>query len=480
MNTNLASLAFFVVICLSAPLAIADQARLADAVKHKERATIERLMQTDVDLDAVRGDGMTALHWAVFHDDTRLSERLIEKGADVQVENRYGVRPLSLACQNGNGELVAVLLKAGADPNTKLLGGETALMTAARTGRPDPIRHLIRRGADVDAQDRKDQTAIMWAAAEGNLMAVDLLIDADADYETPLDSGFTPFFFAVRAGHTDVVRRLLNAGVDIDERMRIRDAPRNGPDRGMTALHLAVENGHFELAAELLDAGADPNHDGPGYTPLHAMTWVRKPIRGDGDPSPPGSGTWTSLELIDYLIEQGANVNALHKRGSSGRGRLNYKGATPLLMAAETGDLEYIRLLVQRGADPLLPNSEACTPFLAACGVGVLSGGDESAGTEQDAIATAEYLLSLGAGINAVDDHGKTALHGAAFKSWSQLVAFLVDRGADINVWNQKNDRGWTPLMIAQGHRPGNFRPSAKTVDAIEAAMRSQSTNANE
>ena len=48
-------------------------------------------------------------------------------------------------------------------------------------------------------------------------------------------------------------------------------------------LILAVENGHLELAAELLAAGADANDDRRGFTPLHAITWVRKPLRGDGD-----------------------------------------------------------------------------------------------------------------------------------------------------------------------------------------------------
>jgi hypothetical protein len=51
-------------------------------------------------------------------------------------------------------------------------------------------------------------------------------------------------------------------------------------------------------------------------------------------------------------------------------------------------------------------------------------------------------------------------------------VKYLSDRGANINVWNQKNKCGWTPLMIAQGHRPGNFRPSPYTIAAIEQVMR--------
>ena len=50
---------------------------------------------------------------------------------------------------------------------------------------------------------------------------------------------------------------------------------------------LAVQNGHFELAIALVDAGADPNDQRTGFTPLHTMSWVRKPDASDtGDPAP--------------------------------------------------------------------------------------------------------------------------------------------------------------------------------------------------
>ena len=71
----------------------------------------------------------------------------------------------------------------------------------------------------------------------------------------------------------------------------------------MTALILAIENGHFELAADLLEAGADPNARPAGFTALHAITWVRKPIRGDGNPPPPGRETLSSLDFVRQLGE---------------------------------------------------------------------------------------------------------------------------------------------------------------------------------
>jgi uncharacterized protein len=51
------------------------------------------------------------------------------------------------------------------------------------------------------------------------------------------------------------------------------------------------------------------------------------------------------------------------------------------------------------------------------------------------------------------------------------MLRFLADKGAKIEVWNRKNKYGWTPLMIAGGQRPGNFKPSAETVVALHQVM---------
>ena len=240
------------------------------------------------------------------------------------------------------------------------------------------------------------------------------------------------------------------------------------------------------MAIELLDAGADPNDQRSGFTALHAMTWVRKPARGEGEegePPPLGSGTLNSLQFIRKLVAHGADVNMRLKQGASGQGILNRTGATPFLLACSTDDIALMRLLVELGANPLVGNVDNCTPLMAATGIGVgTAAANETAGTEPEALEAAQLALDLGNDINAVDDNGETAMHGAAYKNFPKVVQWLADKGAKIEIWNRKNKYGWTPLMIAQGHRPGNFKPSFETVEAIERVMLaagvSPSTNA--
>jgi ankyrin repeat protein len=454
-----------------------SNAPLADAAEKMDRASIRTLLEQRADVNAPQTDGMTALHWAAYQDDLQTVELLVRSRANVKAANRYGVTPLSLACTNGNAAMVELLLKAGADPNTVLPGGETALMTAARTGKVEAVRTLLSRGADVNAKEgRQGQTALMWAAAEGQVEVVKELIKSGADFRTRLDSGFTPLLFAVREGRIEVVKALLEAGADVNETVPAEAARRRGyggrrPPAGAGALLLAITNAHFELAAALLDAGANPNAALPGYTPLHAIVPVRKPGVGDNDPAPEGSGNVTSMELVKKLAARGANLNArMTRRVNLTNTRLNEIGATPFLLAAQTADAELMRTLAALGADPLLPNADNTTPLIVAAGLATRSPG-EDAGTESEVLEAVQLALELGNDINAVDNNGETAVHGAAYKNLPKVVQFLAGKGARIEIWNRNNKFGWTPLAIAVGYRFGNFKPSPDTEAALRDVM---------
>ena len=461
----------------------AERATVADAAERRDLAGVRTLLKSGVDVNAAQVDGTTALHWSAYNDDAELAALLLKAGANANAANRYGVPPLALASTNGNAAIVKLLLDAGADVNAVGKGGETVLMMAARSGNVDAVKALLVRGAKHDARERRGQTALMWAAAEGHAAVVRALLEAGADINATIDSGFTPFFFAVREGRLDVVRVLLEAGIDVNATLQRRDKGGEGAvstarpvGRGTSPLLLAVQNGHFELAIALVDTGADPNDVRSGFSPLHTLTWIRRPDSSDvSDPATPaGSGHLTSLQFVREIVKRGAKVNLQLAKGTprvpSTSSRIDSEGATPFLLAADRADVAMMRVLLDLGADPLLPNFNDTTPLMAAAGLGTTEPLEE-AGEESEALQAVKMLLDLNANVNAVDKNGDTAMHGAAYGAYPSVVKLLAERGANPQIWKEKNKAGVTPLFAAEGYIGRLPRPDKPTIEAVTKLM---------
>jgi ankyrin repeat protein len=363
--------------------------------------------------------------------------------------------------------------------------GETALMTAARTGRLEPVKLLFAHGAKVDAKEQqRGQTALMWAAAENHAEVVRTLIEVGADVNARSNGGFTALLFAVRAGSRDAVQVLLAHGAnpndDIQPAMarpagaaaRVEPAAgaerreqsagvaqllqvfnsgsrRGGGPTGTSALVVAITNAHFELASLLLDMGADANAAAQGWTALHQLAWTRRPPIQHGLPPAVSTGSMDSLALGEKLLQYGADPDARMTRepADGARNVLSRIGSTPFLQAAKLTDLPYMRLLIDYGADPSIATEEGATALMAAAGVGIWQVG-ESAGSNEEAFEAVKICYQLGNDVNAVDANGDTALHGGAHRGSNDIVKFLVEKGAKLNV---VNGLGWTPWIVADG-----------------------------
>ena len=440
---------------------------LADAVRSADHDAVERLLRGTVDVDAATADGMTALHWAVQRDSVALTERLIKAGADVRARNRYGVTAMTLAVTNGNAAIVARLLAAGADPNTELAGGETVLMTAARTGKVAVILRLLAAGADPNAREEsRGQTALMWATAENNADAIIALVAGGADVrvrtgdQTTADAtgtfsrevglveraqtgpSFTALLFASQLGQLDAAQALVDVGADVNDSF---------PD-GTSALIVAAMNGQFELGAFLIDQGADIHASGQGWNALHQTIRLRRTNIGHLPP-PEGQGTVSSMDFIEKLLASGIDVNAPMTADfrDGYRNRLNRIGATPFLLASKNVDTAVMRVLLESGADPLMPNADLTTPLMVAAGVDMWNPGEDGGATVEDepeALEAVKMLVELGNDVRAANDRGETPLHGAAYRGAPSIVDYLVEQGAEIDA---RSSQGWTPWTIANG-----------------------------
>ena len=259
--------------------------------------------------------------------------------------------------------------------------------------------------------------------------------------------GLTPLLFAARQGSLESARMLVEIGADVN----LTDP------EGTSAVLLAIINGHYDVAGFLLDKGADPNlADKDGRTALFAAVDMNTmPVSNVPMPNVIDNRL-SSFDLIEKLLARGANVNAQLVSQQAYRAKLDRgtdtvltTGSTPLMRAAKAGDVAAMRLLLEKGADPTLATRAGVNPLMIAAGVGTKE--EDTTGrskTEADAIKAITLLLDRGLDINAADTTGRTALHGAALQGYDQVVRFLAERGATLDV---KDMRGFTPLDVAMG-----------------------------
>jgi ankyrin repeat protein len=465
------------------------------AVRAGNTAALQKALKQHGNANEGDVDGTTALHWAVVGDSAAMVDALLAAGANPNAKNDYGRTPLSIALDHANAPLTAALLKAGADPRAPLPSMGNALMAAARTGNSAVISALLKAGVNVNEPEKiSGQTALMWAASEGHVEAVKTLLDGGADVKLKTtDEDLTAMFFAVRKGSIGVVEELLAAGANINDRTESETL--TGRDQGQVKVPgdsmvvLAIHNAHFNLADFLLNKGADPNQAGVRWTPLHALSRVRNYEEAQFPPPIARSGEMDSLDLARHLVAKGANVNAQAKTTTAKRPGTdqNYKdirGATPFFLAAKSGDIPYMRMLLAAGADPSIALDDHTTPLMVAAGIGCVTG--QWIEQERDILAAVKLLVEeTHADVNAMNDDHETALHGGACRSMDSVIQYLVDKGAKLNV---KDADDQTPLELAvqglvrastiNGPKIATFHTEAHTIALLKKLTEAQGAQA--
>jgi ankyrin repeat protein len=264
--------------------------------------------------------------------------------------------------------------------------------------------------------------------------------------------GLTALLFAAREGRVDCIPVLVKAGADVNATT----------PHGISGIVLALINGHYDAAGALIDAGTNPNlADYTGRTGLYAAIDFST-MPNSNRPAPQVlENRLSALDVARMLLDHGADVNAQLTAMPPYRAKLDrgndfmfQAGATPLLRASKAADLPAIKLLLERGANPKIgTNRTGITPLLAAAGVGTNE--SDSTGrqkTQQEAIAALQIFLDRGLDVNAADNNGRTALHGAALQGYNDVIKFLAAKGA---AFDAKDNKGFTPLDVALGKAGG-------------------------
>ena len=513
------------------------------AATHDEAELARMLLYAGANVRATtRLGGYTPLHLASKVGRVAVMKALVEGGAPVNAATSTGATPLMLAAASGSTDAVSLLLDRGADPNARESAqDQTALMFAAALDRSNVVALLLDRGADTRAasrgtdvsaivapedrlqQDLRDAQNARSAAATrpnapsttpstgGGGRPAPQATAASQDVEIPgvtrpfsfneligKQGGLTALHFAARQGAARTVETLVEKGADVNQ---------TSPADGVTPLLIATINGQFDIAKYLLERGADPNvANNAGVTPLYAALNVEwAPRMFYPQPRAHLQQQTTYLDLMTALLDKGADPNPRVNRKlwftqyNFDLLRIDESGATPFWRAAYASDVEAMKLLVARGADPHIPTVKPASgrrfqqggtrgtddskdhsglpplpvggagvpPLLAAAGVGYGEGfaGNAHRFAPTGMLAAVKYLVEeLHADVNAVDHEGNTAVHHAASRGDNEMITYLVSKGADVK---RVNRGGQTTVDMANGPVQ-RVQPYPETIKLLE------------
>jgi ankyrin repeat protein len=262
----------------------------------------------------------------------------------------------------------------------------------------------------------------------------------------PIPGAMFPLLYAARDGGLNAARILLDAGANVNQ----TDA------NGITPLLLATLNNQIGVARFLVDRGADINaRDWYGRTPLWAAVEVRNMDKHNAA-FENGVDREPVLELIRILLEKGANPNSrtvetvpirTWMMGIGSLSWVDFTGQTPFLLASLAGDLTVMRLLMKYGADPLIPTLGGTNALMAASGINWVVDQTYDEGPKA-LLETVKFCWELGMDVNAVNSMGLAAIHGAANRGSDDIIKFLVEKGAKLDIADKE---GRTPLTWANG-----------------------------
>jgi ankyrin repeat protein len=413
--------------------------------------------------------GASALHFAAINNNAEMVRWLIENGADVLQRNNENLTALDIAARNNDTDIMLEILQAYSKKS--MLGEKTTTsqMQALTTEKFSNI--------DINAIDIYGKTVMHYALESGSVGAVRYLIEKGAILHTFDSKGKAYMRYAIESGSVDMVRCLIDHGVEI-----------NSLDiYGKTVMHYAVESGSVDMVRCLIEKGARLNTiDSKGIRPLHyaaasgSVDMVRclidhgvmiNSIDSKGKKALNYAVRSDSFDLIDYLVQNGADLNAVDA----------YR-YTVLKDAIDYGSIDMVRYIINSGA---IVNSVIDFSFhvgnngerfrgwrhldyavfckkiklvelLLECNAvidKVKSDDTQIAkllddvkdpnqflllGAKESDLTKVKIALGRGADINNMDDNN-TALHYAVERGNLDLIKYLIEKQADINIVNSSN-----------------------------------------
>jgi tankyrase len=374
------------------------------------------LLKHNAKVNALDGLGQTALHRVAQQGNMQACRLLLQYGVDSTIVSLQGYTAAQLATDN-----VQKMLRECASLTDDIPTGGTdvdlQLLEAAKAGDLEVVKKIVAahpHAVNCRDLDGRHSTPLHFAAGYNRVAVVEFLLKHGADVHAKDKGGLVPLHNACSYGHYEVTQLLIEHGACVN----VADLWK------FTPLHEAAAKGKFEICKLLIKHGADANKKNrDGHTPLDLVK------EGDTDVADLLRGDAALLEAAKKgnlaRVQKLATPENINCRDTQGR------NSTPLHLAAGYNNVEVAEFLLENGADVNAQDKGGLIPLHNASSYGHVD--------------IAALLIKFNTCVNAVDKWGFTPLHEAAQKGRTQLCALLLAHGADPTM---KNQEGQTSLDL--------------------------------
>lgn len=306
------------------------------ATAQQDGAMVQRLLDAGAKPDLADPRGTTPLLLAIVQQDSAIAQRLLDRKADVNIADQHGMTPLLKATAQHDAAMAQRLLDSGASVDVADRAGTTAVMIAATYDNGELLRALVSRSANVDGADAEGRTAAHHALAARNRAAIELLLPAMAEIQPGV--GVTGNLIELACETAD--ERIIEAV------MKRAPSTLEWSPATYRALNTALLAKNGELTKLLISRHPAPPMKEGTNVPLLAHAMVAD-----------------DTALVTALLTAGVNANTTlplpHDKAFVSSIKPQYlrsfaisdEGITMLMIAAGLGREDYVRALLDAGAE---------------------------------------------------------------------------------------------------------------------------------